>query len=225
MSDPLVSLEDVGLTYGRGSAAVEAVRGVSGRIEERAALAIVGPSGSGKSSLLHLIGGLEQPTSGRVRWPSLGGAPRVDPTVVGLMFQAPSLIPALDVLENVALPLVIHGAPDGEARERATEALAALRLASLERALPEDLSGGQAQRVNLARVLAARPALLLADEPTGQLDRATADAVLDVILGSVTERGIAIVVSTHDPHVAARFEDRWTVRDGSLVARPEAVPA
>ncbi|HEV7622945.1 MAG TPA: ATP-binding cassette domain-containing protein [Amnibacterium sp.] len=225
MTPTLVELEHVSLTYGRGDAAVHAIRDVSGRVGERDSLAIVGPSGSGKSSLLHLIAGLEKPTSGTVRWPAWGGTPRMDPTVVGVMFQAPSLVPSLDVLENVALPLTLGGVPDADAFGRATAALEALHLASLVHALPEDLSGGQAQRVNLARVLAARPALLLADEPTGQLDRRTADEVLDVIIGSVIERGIAIVVSTHDERVAARFAGRWTVRDGAVTAVGEAVSA
>ena len=225
MSTALVELDGASLTYGRGRAAVAAVRAVSGRIEERDSLAIVGPSGSGKSSLLHLIGGLEKPTAGTVRWPQWGGAPRMDPTVVGLMFQAPSLVPSLDVLENVALPLVIAGMQGARADDRAAEALQALHLEGLRHALPEELSGGQAQRVNLARVLAGRPSLLLADEPTGQLDRRTADEVLDVILGSVAERGIAIVVSTHDERVAVRLTRRWAVRDGVVSASDAAVSA
>jgi putative ABC transport system ATP-binding protein len=188
-------------------------------------VAVVGPSGSGKSSLLHLIAGLEKPTAGAVRWPLWEGSPRMDPTVVGVMFQAPSLVPSLDVLENVALPLTIAGVPDAEAEARAADALHALHLGSLRRALPEEISGGQAQRVNLARVLAARPGLLVADEPTGQLDRATADEVLDVVLGAVVERGIAMVVSTHDERIAARFSRRWTIRDGAALAVSERVSA
>jgi putative ABC transport system ATP-binding protein len=198
------------------------VRGVDGTIEARDSLAIVGPSGSGKSSLLHLIAGLERPTTGAVRWPAWGGSPRTDPTIVGVMFQAPSLVLSLDVLENVALPLTIAGVSAPEAESRADDALASLHLGSLGRALPEDLSGGQAQRVNLARALASRPALLVADEPTGQLDRATAAEVLDVVLAAVAERGVAIVISTHDDGVADRLARRWTVRDG-VIAGTEAL--
>ena len=223
MNPTLVELEDVTLTYGRGSGAVEAVRHVSGRIAEQDSLAIVGPSGSGKSSLLHLIAGLERPTTGVVCWPAWGGAPRTDPTIVGVMFQAPSLVPSLDVLENVALPLTIAGVAAPEAASRAADALGALHLEYLSGALPEDLSGGQAQRVNLARVLASRPGLLVADEPTGQLDRRTADEVLDVVLDAVTDRGIAIVISTHDDRIASRFAQRWTVRDGAVVTSGAAV--
>jgi ABC-type lipoprotein export system ATPase subunit len=222
MNLTLIELEDVTLTYGRGLAAVEAVRHVSGRIAERDSLAIVGPSGSGKSSLLHLIAGLERPTTGVVRWPAWGGMPRTDPTIVGVMFQAPSLVPSLDVLENVALPLTIAGIPAPEAASRAADALDALHLGFLTGALPEDLSGGQAQRVNLARVLASRPGLLVADEPTGQLDRRTADEVLDVVLDAVIDRGIAIVISTHDDRIASRFAERWTVRDGAVVTSDAA---
>jgi putative ABC transport system ATP-binding protein len=225
MNRTLVELEDVALTYGRGSAAVKAVRHVSGRIEERDLVALVGPSGSGKSSLLHLIAGLEQPSAGTVRWPAWGGAPRTDPTIVGVMFQAPSLVASLDVLENVALPLTIAGVAAPEAESRAAEALGSLHLGFLARALPEDLSGGQAQRVNLARALASRPALLIADEPTGQLDRRTADEVLEVVLAAVVEGGIAIVISTHDERIASRFAQRWTLRDGAVAATDAAVRA
>lgn len=225
MSPALVELEDVTLVYGRGAAAVQAVRHVSGRIRQQDSLAVVGPSGSGKSSLLHLIAGLERPTTGTVRWPAWGGEPRTDPTTVGLMFQSPSLVPSLDVLENVALPLTIAGVAAPEAEARAAEALAALHLGALTRALPDALSGGQAQRINLARVLAARPGLLIADEPTGQLDRRTADEVIEVVLGAVADRGIAIVISTHDDRIASRFAERWTVRDGALVADEVVVQA
>ena len=225
MNPALVELEDVTLTYGRGASAVEAVRSVTGRIEERDLLALVGPSGSGKSSLLHLIAGLERPTSGAVRWPAWGGAPRTDPTVVGVMFQAPSLIPSLDVLENVALPLTIAGVAAQEAASRAAEALDTLHLGVLAGALPEELSGGQAQRVNLARALASRPALLIADEPTGQLDRRTADEVLDVVLQAVSDRRITMVISTHDERIASQFTQRWGVHDGTVVTTHALVQA
>lgn len=223
--NPLVELERVSLTYGRGATAVHAVRGVDGTVEAHDSLAILGPSGSGKSSLLHLIAGLERPSAGTVRWPGLGGSPRMDPTVVGVMFQAPSLVPSLDVLENVALPLAIAGVAADESESRAADALASLHLGALSRALPEDLSGGQAQRVNLARALASRPALLVADEPTGQLDRTTATEVLDVVLHAVADRGIALVVSTHDERIAALLDHRWTVRDGVVVAADALVRA
>lgn len=225
MNRVLVELVGAGLRYGRGVTAVQAVSGVTGSIAAGDVLAVTGPSGSGKSSLLHLIAGLERPTSGLLRWPAWGDEPRIDPTLVGMMFQAPSLVPTLDVLENVALPLTIAGTADAEAEERGRAALDALHLTALARALPEDLSGGQAQRVNLARVLAARPALLVADEPTGQLDRRTAEEVLDVVLESVRERGMTIVVSTHDERIAARFGRCWSMRDGAVVEQREEVLA
>jgi putative ABC transport system ATP-binding protein len=152
------------------------------------------------------------------------------PVGVGVVFQGPSLLPALDVTENVALPLILAGVGQAEATERAAEAIAAVRLTEQARAVPEELSGGQSQRAAIARVLAAAPPLVLADEPTGQLDHETAAVVLDALLRAVDRIGAALVVSTHDPRIAERLADRWEMRDGQLQdgARPEipsAAPA
>ncbi len=213
----LVKLNGVGLTYGSGATAVVAVHDATFSIVQHESLAITGASGSGKSSLLHLIAGLETPTRGTVVWPGLGGRPGADPTQVGVMFQAPSLIPSLDALENVALPLLIAGQGESEARTAAHGALELLELDWAATLLPEQLSGGQAQRIALARVLVMRPRIVVADEPTGQLDLATADHVLDTLLGVVAEIGAAVVVSTHDAHVAARFDGELVLRGGSIV--------
>jgi putative ABC transport system ATP-binding protein len=133
-----------------------------------------------------------------------------------VVFQAASLLAELDVLENVALSLELGGTPAEPARRRALEALDALGLAPLARQLPEELSGGQLQRVGVARVLAARPALVVADEPTGQLDQATAEAMLSVLERSCDIAGSALVLTTHDERVAVRYPRRWRMVDGVL---------
>jgi ABC-type lipoprotein export system ATPase subunit len=212
----LVDCQGLGRVYGSGTAAVVAVSGVTCQVRAGDRIALVGSSGSGKSTLLHLMAGLETASAGRVSWPALpmrDGRPRD----VGVVFQGPSLLPALDVTENVALPLVLAGAGQVEAAARATEAIAAVRLAEQARAVPEELSGGQGQRAAIARVLAAAPTLVLADEPTGQLDHATARIVLDALLHVVDRIGAALVISTHDPLIAERLPARWRMADGVLL--------
>ncbi|MFD7681008.1 ABC transporter ATP-binding protein [Streptomyces sp. NPDC060187] len=210
-ADVLVDCRDAALTFGRGANAVVAVHGATLRVRAGDRIAVVGPSGSGKSSLLHLLAGLETPTSGSVSWPAPPG-----PRGIGLVFQGDSLIPALDVAENTALPLVLTGLPDDQARRTALEALASVNAADLADRLPEEISGGQAQRVAAARVLAQAPSLILADEPTGRLDHGTGGHVLDALLTAADRTGAALVVTTHDPAVAARLSTRLTMRDGRL---------
>ncbi|MGW3123192.1 ABC transporter ATP-binding protein [Streptomyces sp. NPDC001107] len=213
----LVACRDAALTFGRGSQAVVAVHGANLEIGAGDRLAVVGPSGSGKSSLLHLLAGLEQPTTGTVtRAPSLG------PYDIGLVFQGDSLIPALNVVENTVLPLILDGRPEGEAHQAALASLALVDAADLAERLPEEISGGQAQRVAAARVLAQGPRLILADEPTGRLDHRTGSRVLDALLTVADHTGAALVVTTHDPAVAARLTTRRTMRDGRLLT-PEEV--
>ncbi|MGI8664046.1 MAG: ABC transporter ATP-binding protein [Acidimicrobiales bacterium] len=213
---PLARCHDVARTYGRGSAAVVAVHGATCEIWHRQSVAITGPSGSGKSTLLHLLAGLDDPTRGTVTWPAIGERQQLRPGPVGVVFQGPSLLPALDVTENVALPLLLGGEPDATARAAAAAVLDMLGLAALGNKLPEELSGGQQQRVAVARVLAGRPQLILADEPTGQLDHNAAGQVIDALLRVARELGAALVISTHDPVIAARLAERWEMRDGSL---------
>ena len=176
----------------------------------------MGPSGSGKSTLLHLIAGLDTPTTGSITWPAIGARAALRPGPVALVFQGPSLLPPLDVTENIALPLVLGGVDGDEASKRARAALARLDLTSLGDKLPEELSGGQSQRVAIARALAQRPRLLLADEPTGQLDHDTGATVIGVLLEAAAETGAALIVSTHDPAVSGRLTTGWLVNDGRL---------
>ncbi|MFE2164365.1 ATP-binding cassette domain-containing protein [Streptomyces sp. NPDC059447] len=219
-ADVLVRCEAAARTYGAGAAAVVAVHGASCEIRTGDRIAITGPSGSGKSTLLHLLAALEEPTTGRVCWPGLAGKP--GPNTVGVVFQGPSLIPALDVVENTALPLVLSGQPEPSARRRALDCLALVAAAQLADKLPEELSGGQAQRVAVARVLAAAPRLILADEPTGQLDRATGRHVVDVLLATADSLGAGLVVATHDLRVARRLSRQWSMHDGRLQTDPDA---
>jgi ABC-type lipoprotein export system ATPase subunit len=214
----MVVCQEVACTFGSGTAAVVAVHGVSATVTPSTRVALTGPSGSGKSTLLHLMAGLETPTAGTVSWPGLGGHPLAVPGRIGVVFQGPSLLPALDVVENVALPLLLADTAEDEATTRAVAALDLLAIGDLARKLPEQLSGGQAQRVAVARALAARPALILADEPTGQLDHEAAALVIDVLLHATTALDAALVVSTHDPLIAQRLPSRWAMRDGTLSA-------
>ena len=144
------------------------------------------------------------------------------PGPIGVVFQAPSLLPPLTVLENVALPLLLKGSDARTATDRAHEALVILELDNLANKLPEELSGGQSQRVAVARVLAGEPALVLADEPTGQLDHDTSSHVIDVLLAASDASGAALVINTHDAAVSDRFAIRWTMRDGRLTVADKA---
>lgn len=218
-ASPSVVCEDVGRTYGTGNTAVVAVHGVSCTVPPGSRIALTGPSGSGKSTLLHLLAGLEKPTSGTIAWPALDGHPHRHPGRVGVVFQGPSLLPALDVTENVVLPLLFADVEEGMAARRASDALHRLGIDDLADKLPEQLSGGQAQRVAVARVLAARPGLILADEPTGQLDHRAAQLVMDVLLQASTELGASLVVSTHDPVIGDRLDVQWRMRDGGIDPR------
>lgn len=214
---PLAMCRSAGRTYGVGRAAVVAVHDSSCAVYRGDMIAVTGPSGSGKSTLLHLLGGLERPTSGQVSWPGLGADPVGRPELCGVVFQAPSLLAPLTVQENVSLPLLIAGQA-GSADDLALQALRALGIADLADRLPEELSGGQAQRVAVARVLAVGPVLILADEPTGQLDSAHAVGVIDALVETADRLGAALVVATHDESIAARLPQRWTVDDGRLQA-------
>jgi ABC-type lipoprotein export system ATPase subunit len=213
--DALVICDEVSRVFGTGLGAVVAVHGTSCVIDAGSRIAVIGPSGSGKSTLLHLLAGLEQPTVGSVTWPGLLPEPE-RAFQIGVVFQAPSLVPALTVAENTALPLVLAGIPDRESQTRAAAALAAVGMDDLAGKLPEELSGGQGQRVAVARVLAQRPRLVLADEPTGQLDRATGQQLIGVLLATASQIGAALVVSTHDRAVADHLDTHWYMYEGRL---------
>ena len=218
----IVRCEAAARTFGAGASATVALQPTDCELLANERVALVGPSGSGKSTLIHLMVGVDQPTSGSVSWPAIGEQRTLRPGPVAVVFQGPSLLPPLTLLENVALPLILEAKPEPEARERALAALALLRLEELGDKLPEEVSGGQAQRAAAARALAGRPRLLLADEPTGQLDRASGMEVVDALLTAADETGATLLLSTHDPAVAARLPERWEMRSGRLLEREPA---
>jgi ABC-type lipoprotein export system ATPase subunit len=214
--EALVSCVDAARTFGRGESSVVAVYGATCDVYAGDRIALVGQSGSGKSTLLHLLAGLDLPTAGTISWPALGERKDLRPGRVAVVFQTPSLLDPLDVTENVALPLLLGGMDTAEATVRARAALALLHLVDLATKLPEELSGGQAQRVAAARALAGRPRLLLADEPTGQLDHISGAEVIAALIAAADEAGAGLVIATHDPAVSERLATTWRMVDGQV---------
>lgn len=215
--DFVVRAQGVARTFGRGPAAVVAVHGVSCAVRTGEHVALVGASGSGKTTLLHLLAGLDRPTVGTVDWPTLGDIEQLRPGPIAVVFQGPSLLPPLDAVENVELPLLLQGVDRKAARAAAIDALRRLGLEAIASKLPEELSGGQSQRVAIARVLAGKPGLILADEPTGQLDHPSAMLVIDALIESAEAIGAALIVNTHDSSIAERFPTRWSMNGGRLL--------
>ncbi len=212
----LVAADAVSRQYGQGLSAVVAVSTATCEVEPGARIALVGPSGSGKSTLLQLLGGLDVPDGGQIAWPALGSRDELRPGKVAYVFQTPSLLPALSVVENVELPLLLGNRAPALARRAACASLDQLGLTHLAERLPEELSGGQAQRVAVARALVAKPRLILADEPTGQLDHATAAQLLDSLLAALVGTDTALLIATHDRAVAGRMERSWQMQHGIL---------
>ena len=216
MDDVLVRAERLSRRFGSGEQATAAVRDATFEILAGQRIALFGPSGSGKSTLLHLVAGLLPPSSGRIEWPALGSVDRLRPGPVAFAFQGLSLLPPLTIVENVALPILLDGGEEEAAMKAAWAMIDRLELTPIGHKLAEEVSGGQAQRAGVARALLGQPKLVLADEPIGQLDRATGDRVMDVVLSCVEQIGAALVVSTHDQVVADRLPLRWSIEDGRL---------
>ena len=227
MSSPAVEAVDVRRSYQLDGVSVEALRGVSLRIDPGEYVAVVGPSGSGKSTLMHLLGCLDRPTSGVLRVGDRDVATLGDGELatlrnrtIGFVFQSFQLLGRTSALDNVALPLVYRGVRRAERRERAEAALTAVGLGHRLGHRPGQLSGGEQQRVAIARALVGEPALLLADEPTGNLDTASGVEIMALLDGLVRDRGVAVVVVTHDPDVAAMARRRVRMRDGLMETTP-----
>jgi ABC-type lipoprotein export system ATPase subunit len=214
--EPLVACIEAGRSYGDS----EALLPVSCEVGLGDRIAIMGPSGSGKSTLLYLMAGLDLPTRGIVTWPAADSLPH--PRAIAMVFQGASLLMPLSVVENVALPLLLEGASEADALARAHQSLRLLEICPLALKLPEELSGGQAQRVAIARAVATRPLLMLADEPTSQLDKITAAHIVDVLLDAADATGAALVIATHDADIAARLEQCWSISDGRLMTERSA---
>ncbi|MDP9421488.1 MAG: ABC transporter ATP-binding protein [Pseudomonadota bacterium] len=223
MSEPLIELEDIRLTLGEGDVRTEILKGVSLRLEPGESVAVLGPSGSGKSSLMAVVAGLERADAGEVRLAGqdIGGLnedqlARLRGRSLGIILQAFHLLPTMTALENVSVPLELAGMDDP--RGRAAFELEHVGLGHRISHYPAQLSGGEQQRVAIARATASRPQLLLADEPTGNLDSKTGAAIIDLLFERASKAGAGLLVITHDAAVAARAGRTVHMSDGRLVS-------
>ena len=221
----LLTLQGINKLYRQGEVQVNALNDINLQVEEGEFAALVGPSGSGKTTLLNIIGGLDAPTQGRTQLnntdiTALKEAELSDFRLfqLGFIFQAYNLVPVLSALENVELVMVLQGRPANERRERAEHYLQLVGLQDIMQRRPSALSGGQQQRVAVARALAAGPRLVLADEPTANLDSENATALLDIMHRLSHEEKTTFIFSTHDPRVMERAERIITLRDGKIVS-------
>ena len=220
----IIHSQQLGMTYNDGSLSVNVLQGVNLVIEDAQRLAIVGTSGSGKSSLLHLLGGLEMPTEGSV-WidgQEMSGVSdkrrgEIRNKYLGFVYQFHHLLPEFSAVENVALPLLIRGVDRDEAHHKAEQLLIQMNLAKRVMHRPIELSGGERQRAAIARALVTEPACVLADEPTGNLDRKTADSVFETLMQLNADHGTALVIVTHDQTIAERTQNRLLLQDGQLI--------
>jgi putative ABC transport system ATP-binding protein len=223
----LIHLDRVGKTYDSGENAVEALRSVNVEIGGGEFVSIIGPSGSGKSTLMHILGCLDTPSTGRywldgedVAQMSARALARVRNQKIGFVFQTFNLLPRATIWKNVELPLLYAGMPGEERRERAMEALVRVGLEKRAKHRPNELSGGQRQRVAIARALVNNPSLILADEPTGNLDQKTGSDIIH-IFEELAAAGQTIILVTHDPAIAARTERRIRIVDGEIATGEE----
>jgi putative ABC transport system ATP-binding protein len=220
----VIETENLTKIYGEGENRVEALAGVSLKVERGGWVAVVGPSGSGKSTLMNLLGLLDRPTSGRylldgreVSGLRGGEVTKARRELIGFVFQSYNLLPRQSARKNVELPLVYAGVHGAERKKRALEALERVELSDRTDHKPPELSGGQKQRAAIARALVNRPAILLADEPTGNLDTKSGEGILD-LFGELNADGTTLIVVTHDMEVASRADRIVEVRDGRIVA-------
>ncbi len=222
-ASPVVELVDVAKVYQQGDQRVEALRGLTMSVQKGEFTAISGPSGSGKTTALNLIGALDTPTSGTVRLEGadLGTLSRKDLSHlrrdrIGFVFQAYNLLPILSAFENAEIVMAVQGVDEAERRQRVMELLTRVGLEGLEDRRPSELSGGQQQRVAIARAIAANPAVVLADEPTANVDSTTADTLLEMMETLNREQNVTFLFSTHDPRVMARARRVIRLVDGRI---------
>ena len=226
MTRSILVFEDVSRRFVlAGGGEVTALASANCTIKAGDRIAVMGPSGSGKSTLMALMAQLDTPSSGSIAWPGFPAKEPLRPKNIGLSFQTPSLIPALTSVENVEVPLLILGG-EMQVRKQAIKALEYFELDNLANRLPEELSGGQAQRVALVRALITSPLLILADEPTGQLDQTTGQSVIAKLIQKSEQTGAALLIATHDHSVADKMETIWHMNHGLLEISPtkKAVP-
>ncbi|MGH8280682.1 MAG: ABC transporter ATP-binding protein [Gammaproteobacteria bacterium] len=227
--EAVVSLRGVTKLYKRGSETVEVLKRLDLEVPRGDFLALMGPSGSGKTTLMNLLGGLDRPTSGEVIVDGQDIGKLSDGALsawrarhVGFVFQLYHLLPVLNAEQNVALPLMLTHLGSGERKKRAKAALTLVGLEDRAKHKPSELSGGQEQRVGIARAIVTDPTLLLCDEPTGDLDRKAGDEILELLQLLNTEHGKTIIMVTHDPHAAARAQRTLFMNKGVLAQEPEA---
>jgi putative ABC transport system ATP-binding protein len=220
----IVELKDVWKTYRTGKVDYDALRGVNFKLEEGEFTALVGPSGSGKTTMLNIIGGLDRATKGGVYFKgeeitgwSLTRLSQMRRENIGIIFQSYNLIPVLTARENIELGLLLRNWNPQDARKRADELMEAVEIADMANKRPDEMSGGQQQRVAVARAIADRPALILADEPTANLDTATGDSLLRIMEKLNREEGVTFLFSTHDQRVVDRAKRIATIEDGVVV--------
>ncbi|HZB61587.1 MAG TPA: ABC transporter ATP-binding protein [Microvirga sp.] len=223
MQDKAIALHDVDLSLGRGAARVHILKGISLGINRGEAVGLVGPSGSGKSTLLMLMAGLERPDSGRIVVDGTDLAALDEDRLarfrgrrIGIVFQSFHLVPTMTALENVALPLELAG--EGDAFERARAELQAVGLGHRFQHYPAQLSGGEQQRVAIARAIVSNPAILVADEPTGNLDEKTGESIIDLLFALKRDRGATLVLVTHDLNLARLCDRMVRLRSGHIEA-------
>jgi putative ABC transport system ATP-binding protein len=223
MADPLIEFDKVVRTYGKGHAEVHALAGVDLQVNDGEFVAVMGPSGSGKSTAMNILGCLDVPTGGayRFRGTDVGALTRQQRALLrryylGFVFQGFNLLNRTSALENVELPLIYRGMGAAERHKRARAALAAVGLSGWETHTPAELSGGQMQRVAIARAIVAEPSVLFADEPTGNLDTARSIEIMDLLVGLNRERGLTVLMVTHEPDMAAYASRIIKFRDGHV---------
>ncbi|MGH9203502.1 MAG: ABC transporter ATP-binding protein [Vicinamibacterales bacterium] len=220
-----VGVSGVSKTYKMPAEDVQALRHIDWEVRQGQAVAIMGPSGCGKSTLLNLLGGVDRPTSGRVQVDGLdvGGMDERGLEVyrlrrVGFVFQFYNLIPSISAIENIELPMIMAGQPEPQSRERARAILALVGLEHKAYKRPEELSGGEQQRVGVGLALANDPALILADEPTGNLDSVNADGIARLLVSLASEHGKTVIMVSHDANTVAHFPTTYAMRDGQFEA-------
>jgi putative ABC transport system ATP-binding protein len=219
----MIQLKDISKVYVRGAQKVEVLRNISLEIKPGEFLSLVGPSGSGKSTLMNILGCLDRPTQGSYFFEGVSVAELNDDQLaeirnkkIGFVFQSFHLLPRINALQNVELPLIYAGVPRSKRKVRAQEVLKAVELADFIHHKPNELSGGQCQRVAIARALVNNPQIILADEPTGNLDTKSGNEILQ-IFEKLNRQGVTLVIVTHDPSIAQRTHRVVTLRDGEII--------